>query len=241
MSALSRVARFILLVNAAAAGGCAHYSIPATQLETPEARGALGAGRLELIGVQMGTDLSAQPSRPAPDPETGEVQGLELPLSTPHYAFGFTMGISKRVDVGVRLEPYSPLLLRAKYQYAGVSEQEVRQGNLSAAVSGAAGVMMSADAQFFAAHLGGPVGYRFAANHLVSVSPFLSVASISGPRLPAAAGADTLSASRFGMALGYQYTLQGLITRAELVRSWGSAGEPSIGGLFAGGMLGIAF
>ncbi|MCM2278877.1 MAG: hypothetical protein NDJ89_12450 [Oligoflexia bacterium] len=237
--------------------GCAHYNLPASHLETPEARGG-GVGRLELAGVLMGTDLVERPVLSSPDPESGDAPEPEARSAvTP--ALGFVASLSEKIDLGVRLQPMAPLSVRFKYQLSGAPEASASQGNLSAALAIAPGILVGRSSgstvTYYSIDLAVPAGYRLGPNHLLSLSPFLTLAGLSGTaetaaRAPggssspagisATSGAgSTASATQYGVGLGYQYMIAPLWFRAEITTAGGSMGDTALGGYFFGVMTGF--
>jgi len=190
------------LIWLSAQTGCAHYYLPASQLETPEATGPDRIGRLELVGIQSGTDLLNASTE-----------------SLVNYAFGVSFAITPALDLGLKLEPFAPVLVRAKYQFWGAPESQAHSGNFSASISGSSGLLLStyngSSVTFYSFNAAVIGGYRFAEHHLASLAPFFSLAGISG--IGNASGTTTLA----GASLGYQYDAEALILRAEL--TWASS------------------
>src|SRR5262245_46378428 len=102
--------------------GCAHYYLPASQLETPETLGPEQVARLEILGIQSGTDLVSEPQIQPTDPETGKTPDPTLEATPANYTFGAWININPQLDIGVRFEPYAPALVRVKYQLMGDPE-----------------------------------------------------------------------------------------------------------------------
>ena len=241
-----------LAVLAASLSGCAHYYLPATHLETPEARGSAGIGRLELIGIQSGADLNAPPTMSTPDPESTELSKPQLQSSFANFGFGFMAAVNDRIDIGVRMQPYAPLLFRFKYQVSGVPETSAKARDFSAAIAASTGLLLGSEVTYFLGDLAVPLGYRAWDRHLFSLSPFLGFASLSGMQVPAASaqpGVKSLPATalnptsastmQYGISLGYQYSILGLMLRSELAYLKGSLAESQIGGLFLGSLVGF--
>lgn len=221
--------------------GCAHYYLPANQLESPEAIGPGRIGSLEMVGIQAGSDLIATPTKQPTDPKTGVTPDPQLQLAPMNYVFGASVAITPELDAGLRLEPYAPPLLRVKYQLMGDPESKAKAGNFSVSVNASGGLLLTStngsSVTYYTA-LGSLIGgYRFANHHLVSLAPYFDFAGLSGVT------AASESGTRYGASLGYQYDIDALILRAEL--TWGSGsfsestGSVSDGGFFPGVLLGL--
>jgi hypothetical protein len=220
---------------------CAHYYLPANSLETPEAVGGFDSGtrygRLELIGIQSGTDLITPPTVQPTDPKTGQTPNPELQWAPVNYAFGVTLGITPELDVGIKIEPFAPTLARVKYQFYGEPETKAESGNLSVAGAGSGGIVFGNGATFYSAQAALIAGYRFAAHHLASLAPFFNFAGLSGE------GTASGNGTRYGASLGYQYDIDALILRVDLTWASGTftqqSGPASDGGLFPGLLVGL--
>lgn len=234
--------------------GCAHYTLPVSHLETPESRGLGRMGRWELIGILSGTDLNAQPTRyqaaknwmnPDESPSTPPVRPQQ---SFANYAMGFMLPIAEKIDVGIRFQPYAPLLIRGKFQWMGQSEAKAETNQFAVAVSAMTGVMLgkgsnNASFSYFIMDGALPLGYRMSDKHLVSLTPYLTMVSISNMPVALATlqNANTYSASvtQYGWALGYQYTLESLMVRMELAFNYGILLDTSIQNLYYGALVGL--
>ncbi len=239
-----------LQITAALAGlttGCATYSLPTVRLESPEVTGRVHQTKLEPLALLAGTDLVSAPVWSAPDPEEGTTS-KPYAQTTIKPAVGGVFGLSETVDIGLRIIPQAPPLLRGKIQLSGVNESKAQAGNfaisLSAAVGYLTGTMSGQPTSFFAADFALPVGYRFNAHHLVFLSPFLTLGSADGLTQSAAlttvlpTGQRTsISATQYGAGLGYQFDLKYLDLRAELAYALGSAGATSISALGFGALV----
>jgi hypothetical protein len=236
-----RMIALIALTALAAQSGCAHYYLPASQLESPETVGPDRIGRLELVGIQSGTDLLTAPTKQAADPTTGTVSDPVLSSSLINYAFGVTLAVTPVLDVGIKLEPFAPLLARAKYQFIGDPESKAHVGNLSLSASGSGGLLLARynanGVTFYSFNAAVIGGYRLFEHHLFSLAPFFNLAGISG--IDPASGSATL----YGASLGYQYDAEALILRGELTWASGSvsqsAGSANAGGFFPGLLIGF--
>jgi hypothetical protein len=231
----------LALLTPAVLTGCAHYYLPTNQLDTPETIGPDRVGRLELISFQSGPDLIAEPETQSTDPETGKTPDPVLPMSLPNFGFGAWVKVDRDIDVGLRIQPFAPVLARAKYLLYGEPESKSDVGNLTAAVAGQLGLLLGSFEGESVAYYSGQTsllgGWRFAQRHLLSLAPFLGFANISG------VGTSSGSSFRFGAGLGYQYTIEDLFLRAELTWAAGSvsqqSGSVNAGGFFPGAMLGF--
>jgi hypothetical protein len=221
--------------------GCAHYYLPASQLETPESVGPERIGRIELLGIQSGTDLIATPQQQAPDPVTGTKPDPALETAPVNYVFGAWVAINPKLDLGIRFAPEAPVLARAKYQLYGEPESTARAGNWSASVSGSGGALLStyngSGVTFYEA-IGSLIGgWRFGDHHVASLAPFFCYSGLSGVGIASGSG------SRFRASLGYQYDVESLLLRAELTWASGSfaqqTGSANAGGIFPGAVLGL--
>jgi hypothetical protein len=225
--------------------GCAHYYWPGNQLESPEAIGpAIDGGKvahLEILSIQSGTDLVAQPEKQATDPKTGVAPDPVLSTSFPEYAFSAAIAVHPRLDVGVRIAPFAPVQLKAKYQLSGEPESKARAGDWSAALAGYGGLLLgtynSAGVTFYTGGASVIGGFRFAQSHLAILSPYLSFAGLSG------VGDASGSGLRYGASVGYQYDAESLLLKLELTWASGSftqqAGSTQAGGFFPGATLGL--
>jgi len=227
--------------------GCAHYYVPSNHLESPEARGAATSegkptiGRLEGVLLHQGIDINAEPVQPAAAPGSAVTPAKEMQKAPINLAFGFSKSFGESWDVGVRIYPYAPMLLRAKYQFLGPSEIRASVNDFSASVAVAGGILLGSGVVFSLVDAAMPLGYRVEQNHLLVLTPFLSSASVSGMSVPAAGGGATSGAvSQYGVALGYQYHYLGMILRAEASMNGGSCGASVISGWYFGGMAGLA-
>ncbi|MCM2324790.1 MAG: hypothetical protein NDJ90_16140 [Oligoflexia bacterium] len=198
-------------------------------METPEARGVGKAGRIEVAGVLMGTDLNEQPTREGGVPQT---QAALVP------SLGYAMPVSNQVDVGVRIQPMAPLSLRLKYQFAGTSEAEGKLGFAAAAVV-SPGILLgkngSTATRLLSFDTAFPLGYRIRERHLFFLAPFFTYASLSGTTETGA----TASIFQYGSGLGHQYTLDALYLRTELTLAKGAMGDSTIGDFYFGALFGF--
>lgn len=240
---LTRFRPFFAALASLSATGCAHYYLPAGSLDSPETIGPERVAQLEVLTLQSGTDLVNAATPRAADPETGKEPDPALDLAPINYALGAWLRVRPDLDVGVRIQPYAPLIARVKYQLYGAPESQARAGNWSAAGLASAGLLVgsapaatSADSVvFYSARAGLIGGRRFGARHLASLSPFFSLAGISGP------ASITGSGTRFGAGLGYQYDIESVVARLELTWASGSfsqnAAPADAGGWFPGATL----
>ena len=215
--------------------GCAHYTLPGTPLESAD---TLGPGpqvaRIEALNTQSGSILTDAPK--------GE--GLQLSPAQP--AFGTWISLKPDLDVGIKIQPMAPSLLRAKYQiYRSTPDSatpELRKqgttlikhlpllGRIAipyfpvsiAAVLGAGGlwgVSNGKSTSFTLAQVALPVGIRWKDRHSLSLAPYFQIMSLSG--------VDTYSGSgtRLGTSLGYEYRNEALFVRLEL--GWAFSGSIS--------------
>jgi hypothetical protein len=221
--------------------GCAHYYLPASQLESPEAVGPDRVGRLELAGIQSGTDLMIKPTPGSPDPTTGAVPDPSLSMTPANYVFGAWVSLNPKLDLGVRFSPFAPPVVRIKYQVYGEPESTAQVGNWSASLNGTGGFLFGSldgvGVTFYTATAAVIGGYRFAEHHVASLAPFFNLAGISG------VGTASGSGNRLGASLGYQYDIESLLLRAELTWATGSvsqtAGSAKMGGFFPGALVGF--
>ncbi len=209
-----------LLLTALGTSGCAHYSIPVGELESPEALGKGQTASMDLVGMLGGPDLialSVQPAKDASDPQaTTPKPRLQNNYTNPY--FGFYVPVSDRIDIGVRLAPFSPNQARIKVQLAGAPQEQAMRGNFSAAFVAGAGLLLGNVVQstsqtesttlltFSGAFLG---GYRLWDHHLFSGGPSARYATLSGPS--SIAGSGTV----FGGHLQYQYDAESLLFKLE--------------------------
>jgi hypothetical protein len=230
-----------LTLSMSVLSGCAHYYLPVSQLETPEATGPDRIGRLELVGIQSGVDLISTPTQQPTDPKTGKTPDPTLSESPINYVFGATLAVTRELDVGIKIEPFAPLVLRGKYQFMGDPESQADAGNFSISGSASGGLLFSTyqgNGVSFFSFTGAVIGgYRIWKHHLASLSPFFNVAGLSGVGTPS--GTGTL----YGASLGYQYDAEALIVRAELTWCAGSfsqeTGSVNPGGFYPGLLMGL--
>jgi hypothetical protein len=221
--------------------GCAHYYLPANQLDSPETIGPDRIGRLELVGIQSGTDLLTPASPQSPDPKTGKTPDPVLSLSPVNYAFGVSVAITPELDLGIKIQPFAPFIARAQYQLSGAPESKAEAGNLSLSAGVSGGLLVATyngeNATFYSANAALIGGWRFARHHIASLAPFFSLAGISG------VGTASGNGTRFGAGLGYQYDVEALIIRAELTYASGTiaqeSGAANAGGFFPGLLMGL--
>jgi hypothetical protein len=171
----------------------------------------------------MGTDLSSPASTVATETATEDV----LQKSFLNAALGFSYAAQEKLDVGIRIAPYVPPMVRGKYQLSGEPETRAKAGDFSTAVSAGAGLLSGADSYFL---LDGSLllGYRAWARHLFSAGGSFASASV-------AAG----GASQLGGFLGYQYNVEDLVLRSELAYTSGGLGSAKLGGIFLGALIGF--
>ncbi len=195
-------------------------------------------GRLEWLTLQQGSNLTDPSILSTPKVDSGESPKPELQRSWVNYAFGLSRTVADKVDLAIRIQPYAPLGISTKYQFLGESEDKAKQGDFSAAVQGGAGLLLGTSGSsntsyyLFEGALSG--GYRPWRSHLFSLSPFFTLAGLSG-----VSGASSGSISQYGVALGYQYSLEALFVRVEVSWLTGSYGPSSLGGYFGGAMVGF--
>lgn len=235
------------------APGCAHYYMPVNRLESPEAIGKTPrastdpdqpaikrrSGRLELLGIQSGTDLIEEEVEQSPDPETGETPDPLLQSTWINPVFGFAPALTDNIDLTIRIQPSAPLLGRIKYQLSGEPEIRADRGNFSTALSGGAGFLLGRSNgetatmyQLDAAFL---LGYRLGARHLISAHPFVGLAGLSRKTTAGNSG----SLVQYGGGFGYQYQVESLYTRVELSYALGSYSEAAIKGIYGAALLGF--
>lgn len=222
--------------------GCAHYYWPTSQLESPEATSPDRIGRLEILSIQSGSDLMALPSTQPKDPTTGVTPDPQLAMTPLSFGFGFVTGITRELEVGVRIQPFAPMLARVKYQLLGPPEGQSANGDFALAANASGGLLLATYAgsavTFYTANGALLAGIRFGTHHLASLAPFFSLAGLSGT------GASAGSGTKFGASLGYQYDSEALILRAELTWASGSytqasTGPTQAGGIFPGALFGL--
>lgn len=234
--------RFWPLFSALAATGCSHYALPINRLESPESLGAHASGQLELLGLRSGANLTDPPTQDAPDATTGAVADPRLGTSLLSPSLGAWGGISERFDVGIRLGPKAPLLLRGRWQFTGEPASRAAAGNFSFAAIGGFGLYRGSVAGQSGTSLdaGLIAGYRLADQHLLFGGPFFGMASVGGVTRAQASGTGTVtgpgvSGSAFGAGVGYEYWLQSFLPlRVELAYASGSSGEAKLGGISLG-------
>jgi hypothetical protein len=226
--------------------GCATYSLPGVRLETPEASGREYQVDFEAVGVFSGTDLNERPSfyRPgSSDPEEPPPDPYYAAQSTMRYGVGAMVSVDRKFDVGLRFHPQVPPTLRLKYQLVGEPGEGAPDGNISLSVVAAPGFLPG----YFLADFSLPFGYRLSRKHLFWLSPFYTMASLSGLSSsagetgPAVTGTTySSSPSSLGAGLGYQFGVKYLFLRAEgaYVLS-GAIGEVRIQGISFGALVGF--
>lgn len=212
--------------------GCATVVVPGVRLDTPEGRaGEAGRGRLEAVGLQTGTSLSGA--------TTTDTEGnLFYPRSVMSPFLGFSVALTSRSELGVRLQPYAPIQVRYKHQVYGASEGEdwnpewAAERRFSIALSGSAGGMLITGGGTYILGDGALIlGVRPWEQHLFLLSPFAGMFSVNGPL--------TASGTQFGVAAGYQYTVESWFSRLEVSWSTGSAGGVGMRGFSVGMMTGL--
>jgi hypothetical protein len=229
---------------ALAAQGCATY-LPQLHLESPEATGSEKIGRAEFAGTQGGIDLVQPTTLSYPSPDANGVVGSPTPMlqtSWANYFLGFVKGFGDQWDVGIRIQPSAPLLIRVKYQFLGEPESRAELWNFSLAGLVSPGFSLSAGANgtsqiFFTADAALLAGIRLGVNHLVWLAPHFTFGSISG--LPTTAGGSAGTVIAYGGGIGYQLTVLGFFGRAEFVWNWGSSGSAQYSGPAMGAVLGL--
>jgi len=226
-----------------AASGCATYTLPTSRLESPEASGPDRVGRVE-VGSQSGVDLvtaAAEVVPPAAADGTQPASTFVLSSSLINPWGSFTRALGESLDVSVKIQPASPLMIKAKYQLSGAPESKADKGNFPIAATAGGGLLMgvpsSGSVMGFGFDVGLLAGYRLGTRHLVMLSPYLSFLSLSG--LAATAGASSGSAMIYGGALGYQYTLYSLFLKLEASYTLGGSGTNSASPLGFGAALGV--
>jgi hypothetical protein len=205
-------------------------------MESPEALGPGTLAQLEPLGSQGGPWLLAD-ALPRQD-AGGKALTPALQRSIANPTFGFSMAVGEKTDASVRLSPHSPPLLGIKHQWLGPSRSPGVRSGFSGAISVATGYLRGKNGQdaysFFLAELGAPLGYRFAGRHLVSLTPALRLATLSGEGL-----ARSGSLSLTGASLGYQFEDEALVLRVEPSWSTGTFSEAQAGGLSIALSLGL--
>ena len=229
-----------LSLNLFLLSGCAHYYMPANHFVTPEAVGGKSHfGRLEWLGLQSGSDLTDPANTVAAAAGSTDAPTQELQKTWAHPTFSFSYALKNNLDLSLKIEPYAPLLLSLKYQFVGLPEDESKPGNFSMAIQASGGLMLGAFEGVSTSYylLDGILvgGYRIAERHLAYLGPYFSLAGISG-----IASLSSTSANQYGACLGYQYRLESVFTRLELVWGLGGAlGESKIKGFFGGAQVGF--
>ncbi|MGE4105944.1 MAG: hypothetical protein AB7F66_01945 [Bacteriovoracia bacterium] len=237
--------------------GCAHYYLPINQLETPEVRGEGEVGRLELAGLSTSTNLIDEPGYLPADEEAGATAEYHAQRGFTPFV-GFVAKVMHEMDLGVRFSPSAPMFIRMKYQFAGEPESLAKEGNISAAVLVAPGLMLGREGdnstRIIAGNFAVLGGYRISENHLTSLAAFYTFGTVSGVSQTAArdnvtaavpttatstAGGVSASASQLGIALGHQYSAEALFIRLELALVTGSMSETKLGGMSLGGVVGL--
>ena len=229
---------------------CSHYYLPATHLESSETRGIgqslNNVGRFELARFQAGPDLNAPSIRPAQDPKSKDIPDPELQTSYLNYGLGFSHPINDTLDLGVRFEPYAPLLVTAQLQITGKPEASAEKGNFSSSMAAATGFLLGSSSNFWLLDLSVPTGYRFAARHVALLTPFFMYGGISGfsapieiTSVPTKRESNSFSATQYGLGLGYQYEIEAIVLRLETNYTKGSLNKNAISGLYSGCLLGF--
>jgi hypothetical protein len=207
---------------------------------------------------------------PQADPQTGaqDPSYLQMQNAIGNFLVGFNRALSDRIDLGVRFSPYAPVEARFKYQLTGLPETKADRGNFSMAALAGAGFTLGSggtggsSVTFFSGEAALLAGYRVWSRHLFSLGPFFSFGSLSGTgpsgvsnggggsgsgsgssSLPSgitAPAATGNSASEYGGALGYQYTIEQLFLRAEVAYVLGSVGSAKISGIDPAVLIGLA-
>jgi hypothetical protein len=239
--------RLLALVAAALPlAGCATYILPANHLFTPEVVGPGRNGTVD-VGVTGGTDLLSEATQP-PTPLHGSTPSPELQTLPANFDVGMDFAITDKIDAGVSFAPYTPPLLRVKYQLTGEPEASAAAGNLAVALVGSGGIMLASGVTYYLLDAACVAGYRVWNHHLFSLTPFFSMAGLTGVDVPTTSGGGLVpdpaqatggSASQYGVALGYQYDVKGLLFRLEEAYASGSYGKNTVGGLFTAGLIGL--
>ncbi len=227
-----------------AAPGCATY-LPQLHLESPEATGSEKVGRAELAGTQGGFNLAGAAEIHTPSADADGNVGADVPYlqtSWANYFIGFVKGLGDSWDLGLRIQPNAPLLIRVKYQFLGEPESRAQQWNFSLSGLVSPGFTMGPGAGaspmlFFSVDAAVLAGIRFNDNHLLWLAPHFTFASVSGLATTAAAATGTVLG--YGGGIGYQLTILGFFGRAEFVWSWGSAGPSQASTPTLGAVLGL--
>jgi hypothetical protein len=195
-----------------------------------------------------GTDLVSAPVWSQADPEAGTVSE-PYAQSAMKPAVGAVFGLTESLDLGLRISPQTPPLLKAKMQFSGGPESTAKKGNVSFSLAVAlgflSGKMQSQSTSFFLADIAAPFGYRLTEHHLFFLSPFLTIGSASGLTQSAAQttasspAQASVSATQYGAGLGYQFDLKYLDLRAEATYTLGSIGATQISSLGFGLLTGF--
>ncbi len=206
-----------LIIAVLQLSACSHYRMPVAVLDTPEVGGADRVGRVEMLSIHSGVNLS--------DPGSLQKDGTtKLGMSVPLLMVGFTRSFSDKLEAGIRIQPSAPPVIRAKYQFVGLPEAKAERRGFSLAASAGGGLLFG---NYFyilgQAALHG--GYRIWQNHLFSLSPMFSFSSLS---------ADTFTGTGilYGAALGYQYDWAALGWRIECAYARGTFATSVISGFY---------
>jgi hypothetical protein len=163
-------------------GGCSHYLLPTSHLAAPEVRGVPYQARIQA-GIQGATDLTAAPTLSYPPPES---PGPAVPMAQKSFqpTFGFDLGLTPKMDLGVRFEPGSPLRFPLKYQLSGEPEGRMGPTPWAVAVQAAPGILIGSNSGTSTLMISGdlsfPVGYRLTPRSELLAAPFFTFASVSG-------------------------------------------------------------
>lgn len=233
--------------------GCSHHYLPLNALESSEVCGPGRLGRLTLILNQSGANISDSPNLGTQDPETLEVSSPKIKNTLGHPAIVAEVRFLDRLDLGVRIQPLAPLMVRAKYQLYGPSESQItprpisrssetivttQPFPLSLSLGLGFGVLVSAkSSSYLSENILFMGGYRFSPQHLLSLGPFFTLAQLSGV---SKSDPSATSASVLGSALHYQWTAEALYLRSEFsyIIS-GSFGASNIAGIGLGAAVGL--
>ncbi len=233
-----RPLRFISAFSTLFICGCAHYQSPITHLESPETAKKGRPGRLELIGGYLSTSLDVEPVSKTKMVSGVATTEITANSSEPGFMTGYLFPIIDQLEIGFRMIPMGPLTLRGKYQFTGPTEDEAVSGDFSMAAVLGTGLLFGSwtgvSTTLFSFDVALPVGYRIFNRHLVFLTPFFNLTSLSG--------AAAVSCSRYGAGLGYQYTFENFFFRAEVPYAAGSlvgTATGTIGSIFPGAMIGL--
>jgi hypothetical protein len=244
--------RLFCLWSGLALTACAHqYNLPANRFDGPESLGRPGAMQAEVAGFQTGNQLTINPSLTDSSQPSSTLDNFQI-----NYMLGFAVGVTDKIDAGIRLQPNGPLLFRGKIQLLGKPEPQSRPGDISATIVLTSGITLvsetdrsgsgtsldlSARYTTYSGHM--ILGGRLTPKLLLYVGGGFTGYGYSGSLQEANGGPKSSDfsggASQPGFFVGFRTSAEAVFFGAELTKTFVTAGSEEATGYYPGVVLGL--